>query len=103
MSSTRPTNLYLWQNCDSIQEEADADATSAYALLSKQTETPEQDFKRILNTGKETTVKLEQKVPVHLVYFTAWPSVSGRMEYRRDVYGRDAALWAALEKAGVQL
>ncbi len=75
----------------------------AYALLSKQTETPEQDFKRVLNTGKETTVKLEQKVPVHLVYFTAWPSVSGRMEYRRDVYGRDAALWAALEKAGVQL
>ena len=75
----------------------------AYTLLRKQTDTPERDFKTWLDSGAETTVKLEQKVPVHLVYFTAWPSVAGRMEYRRDVYGRDALLWAALEKAGTQL
>lgn len=75
----------------------------AYALLAKQTQTPESDFKTWLGSGNETTVKLKQKVPVHLVYFTAWPSVSGRMEYRRDVYGRDVAIWDALEKLGVAL
>ncbi|WP_376873128.1 murein L,D-transpeptidase [Albirhodobacter sp. R86504] len=75
----------------------------AYALLGKQSDTPEKDFTTWLNSGRETTVKLEQKVPVHIVYFTAYPSVSGRMEYRRDIYGRDAMLWAALNKAGVEL
>jgi murein L,D-transpeptidase YcbB/YkuD len=75
----------------------------AYALLAKQSATPEADFKAWLNTGNETTVKLDKKVPVHLVYFTAWPSVSGRIEYRRDIYGRDVALWNALDKLGVTL
>jgi hypothetical protein len=27
----------------------------------------------------------------------------GGMEYRRDVYGRDAKIWNALQKNGVQL
>jgi len=75
----------------------------AYALLAPQASDPEAYFQKILATGQETTVRLETPVPVHLVYFTAWPTASGRMEYRRDVYGRDAALFAALEKAGVEL
>ena len=75
----------------------------AYALLAPQTDDPEGYFQRILRTGAETTVKLDQPVPVHLVYFTAWPTARGKMEYRRDVYGRDGTLWAALAKAGVEL
>lgn len=75
----------------------------AYALLAPQAADPEAYFQQILATGQETTVRLETPVPVHLVYFTAWPTASGRMEYRADVYGRDAALFAALEKAGVEL
>ncbi|AOZ69396.1 murein L,D-transpeptidase [Rhodobacter xanthinilyticus] len=75
----------------------------AYALLAPQSADPEGEFQKVLKSGHETTVKLETPVPVHLVYFTAWPTVRGRMEYRRDVYGRDGALWAALAKAGVEL
>ncbi|MCE5972305.1 L,D-transpeptidase family protein [Sinirhodobacter sp. WL0062] len=75
----------------------------AYALLAPQTDDPEGYFKKVLNTGAETTVKLETPVPVHLVYFTAWPTTRGKMEYRRDIYERDAALWSALENAGVEL
>ena len=48
-------------------------------------------------------MKLKQHLPVHLVYFTAYPDAKGRMTYRRDVYGRDAALWGALAEAGVEL
>ncbi|HEY0274687.1 MAG TPA: murein L,D-transpeptidase, partial [Paenirhodobacter sp.] len=53
--------------------------------------------------GKERFVQLNPPVPVHLVYFTAWPEADGHIGYRNDVYGRDAALFAALEKAGVEL
>ena len=37
---------------------------------------------------------------MHLVYFTAYPDAKGRMSYRRDVYGRDAALFDALSVPG---
>lgn len=75
----------------------------AYALLALQESDPEAYFKAVLKTGAETTVKLREPVPVHLVYFTAFPNAQGRIEYREDVYGRDAALFAALETAGVAL
>lgn len=75
----------------------------AYALLAKQTEDPQAFFTRILNSGKETKVELDTQVPVHIVYRTAYVSNKGRAEFRRDVYGRDAKVWAALERAGVTL
>lgn len=75
----------------------------AYALLALQSDDPKGEFERHLKTGNETTVRLEQKVPVHLVYYTAWPGAKGQMTYRADVYGRDAKLFQALEAAGVVL
>lgn len=75
----------------------------AYELLAAQSTTPQDDFQRILRTGQETTVAIKDPVPVHLVYYTAWPTARGKVEYRRDVYGRDAAIFAALSKAGVEL
>ncbi len=75
----------------------------AHALLSVQSTEVEAEFDRHLKTGKETTVKLLQTVPVHLVYFTAYPTEKGKIGYRRDIYGRDAALYQALTEAGVAL
>lgn len=75
----------------------------AYALLAKQTEDPIDFFHRILKSGKETKVVLDQQVPVHIIYRTAYVSNKGRAEFRRDVYGRDAKVWSALERAGVSL
>lgn len=75
----------------------------AHELLSWQTDNAEAEFEAALKSGRETTVKLKQSLPVHLVYFTAYPDTKGRMTYRRDVYGRDAALWDALQSAGVEL
>lgn len=75
----------------------------AYVLLGAQSNDPQAEFKRILNTGRETTVPLKTPVPVHLVYYTAWPTATGHVEYRRDVYGRDAILYRALSQAGVEL
>jgi murein L,D-transpeptidase YcbB/YkuD len=74
----------------------------AYALLAPQTDDPEGLFQKYLKSGAETPVRLETPVPVHIVYFTAWPNARGRMEYRRDVYGRDRHILEALIAAGVE-
>ncbi|WP_254054627.1 murein L,D-transpeptidase [Roseovarius sp. EL26] len=75
----------------------------AYELLSKQESDPKSYFHSKLNTGKETKVLLKNKVPVHIIYRTAFTSSSEGVQYRRDVYGRDAKIWDALRKAGVSL
>lgn len=75
----------------------------AHVLLSTQSTAPQEEFDGHLKTGRETTLPLETNIPVHLVYFTAWPGAKGQMTYHRDIYGRDAALFQALEAAGVAL
>lgn len=75
----------------------------AYALLARQTDDPKGVFQAARDTGKETNIQLEQKIPVHLVYFTAFPDAGGEVRYRADVYGRDAALFDALVEAGLEL
>ncbi|MGI3171456.1 L,D-transpeptidase family protein [Pseudooceanicola sp. C21-150M6] len=75
----------------------------AYALLAWQTDDPEGYFKARLNTGRETKVDLAEPLPVHLIYRTAVGQAKGHMTYRRDVYGRDALVWQALARRGVEL
>lgn len=75
----------------------------AYALLKAQTNNPKGFFHSKLETGQEQRVDLERKLPVHLVYFTAWVDAKGRANFRRDVYGRDARIFKALERSGVSL
>ena len=73
----------------------------AYALLAKQTSDPEGFFKSRLSTGKEARVNLDAPVPVHIVYRTAFTNVTGSLQFRRDIYGRDAKIWNALARQGV--
>jgi L,D-transpeptidase YcbB len=40
-------------------------------------------------------------VPVHLVYRTAFTSVTGELQFRADIYGRDALIWEALAREGL--
>lgn len=75
----------------------------AYAILARQTDNPQSYFQRILDTGQETQVDLAVKIPVHIIYRTAFTTPKGRIEYRRDVYERDTKIWDALQQAGVAL
>jgi murein L,D-transpeptidase YcbB/YkuD len=48
--------------------------------------------KRLINTiraGKTQVVRLSEKVPVHLSYWTAWVDENGTTHFRDDIYGRD--------------
>lgn len=75
----------------------------AYVLLAKQSSNPQQLFHDTLNTRRETQINLEQPIPVHLVYRTAFTQAKGRVQFRGDVYGRDARIWRALQSEGVAL
>jgi murein L,D-transpeptidase YcbB/YkuD len=75
----------------------------AYHLLARQEGEPQSFFNRILNSGQETQVDLVTQIPVHIVYWTAFVSPEGDVNFRRDIYGRDRALWNAMEAVGVEL
>jgi murein L,D-transpeptidase YcbB/YkuD len=74
----------------------------AYHLLARQTSDPKALFEEKLHSGAESRVDLDQPIPVHLEYRTAFTNVRGGLQFRRDVYGRDAQIWAALEREGVE-
>ena len=42
--------------------------------------------------------KVTRKIPVYVSYFTAWPTLSGKVEYFHDVYERDERLKTAIAK-----
>ncbi len=73
----------------------------AYALLAAQESDPEAVFQSFLNSGRETRVNLDEPLPVHLVYRTAFTHTTGQLNFRRDVYSRDSRIWAALANEGV--
>jgi murein L,D-transpeptidase YcbB/YkuD len=73
----------------------------AYHLLARQMDNPQPFFDDLVNSGRQTRVKIDTHIPVHLVYFTAFSWADGKMQYRRDMYGRDGRLFEALREAGV--
>jgi murein L,D-transpeptidase YcbB/YkuD len=75
----------------------------AYALLARQMDDPQTYFQSTLRSGENTKVMLEQPIPVHLIYRTAFTKAKGQMNYRNDVYGRDQIIWRALNNEGVAL
>lgn len=50
----------------------------------------------VLDSGKRTVVSLKTPINVHLTYSTAWRDRDGAVQFRPDIYRRDAKLYAAL-------
>jgi murein L,D-transpeptidase YcbB/YkuD len=46
----------------------------------------------------EQTVQLSKKIPVHLLYWTAWVTDDGATHFRKDIYGRDKKVQDALDE-----
>jgi murein L,D-transpeptidase YcbB/YkuD len=65
------------------------EALASYVLRDR----PEWDAARIetaMHRDEEQHVALKEKLPVHIVYFTAWPDGRGGVQVWPDVYGLDA-------------
>ncbi|MEL6768360.1 MAG: L,D-transpeptidase family protein [Pseudomonadota bacterium] len=75
----------------------------AKVLLEGQVDDPAGSFEAWVRRGRERYVELDRKLPVHLIYRTAWQDEQGTAQFRRDVYRRDALVAEALEKLGVSL
>lgn len=52
----------------------------------------------LLRGGSDLNVHLTQRIPIALHYLTAWPNAQGEVEFRPDIYRRDATLLAALKR-----
>jgi murein L,D-transpeptidase YcbB/YkuD len=49
-------------------------------------------IKDAMHSGREQHVRLKERRPVSIGYFTAWVDQQGRIQFRDDVYGHDARL-----------
>lgn len=49
----------------------------------------EEDVGRHIANGQNRALRVPEKIPVYISYFTAWPDEAGVVHYYDDVYGRD--------------
>lgn len=68
-------------------------------LLRRNSEWTDDKIRNAMNASRETTVVLPEPLPVHIVYLTAWVGEEGELNFRDDVYGRDALLADALRSS----
>jgi murein L,D-transpeptidase YcbB/YkuD len=68
----------------------------AEVLLARQGVTRER-LAALRDGGTERVVSLDEPIPVHVHYITAWVNKDGTVHFRRDVYGRDELLDKALK------
>jgi murein L,D-transpeptidase YcbB/YkuD len=55
-----------------------------------------------IDSGRTQSRNLPATIPVYVVYLTAWVSDDGTMNFRRDIYGRDARLLAKMRPVAAQ-
>ncbi len=68
---------------------------TAYTAMNKAIEVVD-EIKQKLKQG-HSSEKVTRNIPVYVAYFTAWPDMSGKVEYFSDVYGRDDRVRQAIE------
>jgi murein L,D-transpeptidase YcbB/YkuD len=58
---------------------------------------PIEAINQTIATGNTAEISLPQPVPVFVIYETAFVDADGRLQFRPDVYGRDAEIWTKLD------
>ena len=69
--------------------------TLAKYVLRDRPEWTEAKIFAAMNSGVEQQVPLKEKIPVHIVYFTAWVDQNNGLHFQPDIYGYDAKQLAA--------
>ncbi|CAA9244888.1 MAG: L,D-transpeptidase YcbB [uncultured Adhaeribacter sp.] len=64
----------------------------AQFLLAGKTQWTETTITEAMHAGAERYENLAEKIPVYIVYFTAWVDEKGRIHFRDDIYGHDKEL-----------
>jgi murein L,D-transpeptidase YcbB/YkuD len=66
-------------------------------LLNDGSQQMEEEILATIHLDTNQNVQLPVAVPIYLVYWTAWVDQDGKVNFRHDIYGRDAALNAAFD------
>lgn len=66
--------------------------TLAQYLLRKKEAWTDKKIKAAMNSQKEDWVKLDNPLPVYLLYLTSWVDEDGILNFRDDIYGHDKKL-----------
>jgi murein L,D-transpeptidase YcbB/YkuD len=61
-------------------------------LLRNDPNWPPEKIAEAMDSEKEKFVKVKDPVPVFITYYTAWVDEYGKLNFREDIYGHDAAL-----------
>ena len=64
----------------------------AYYITKDNTDWNNNRIDSVLTTDKETSISIQHRMPVYIVYFTAWVSSDGQMNFRNDIYNLDDKL-----------
>jgi L,D-transpeptidase YcbB len=74
--------------CIRVERPADL----ARTLLDRYTDGDGSDYDRLRSESGERWVTLDRKIPIYILYFTAWAKEDGTLRFHPDIYERDAAL-----------
>ena len=80
----KPTRAFS-HGCIRVEEPE----TLAKYVLRDYPEWDEPSIFAAMRAGTERHVKLKQKIPVHIVYFTSWVDGNGGLHFQPDIYGYD--------------
>jgi len=58
---------------------------------------PEQVLAAAAGRGRDNRIELARPIPIYVVYMTAWAPDLNTIEFRPDIYGKDAGVLAALD------
>lgn len=64
----------------------------AQQLLAAAPDWSREKIDRMVSEAEPQTVLLPQPVPIHIQYWTSWVDSEGRLQFRNDLYNRDARL-----------
>lgn len=56
-----------------------------------------------IGQGETRYMPLTRKLPIYVVYWTAFPGADGKIQYVTDVYGRDQRLIAAMQRRPLRI
>jgi murein L,D-transpeptidase YcbB/YkuD len=76
---------------------AEPERLALYLLRDKKGWSSE-EMERILDLKKERYIKLDNQVPVYVLYLTAFVDFNGNINFREDIYNRDQSLLGMLLK-----
>lgn len=76
---------------------SDPFALASNLLVDKPEWSPEK-IKAAMNADTERWVNVADPVPVYITYFTSWVDTSGKLNFRKDIYGHDERLASHLIK-----